>query len=107
MPARLSIQVLLFRYGNNNIPFSYIVNLKEKADIHSHERALTPARSKDMEAIITRAPATRQLESAAAEWLHASRRLARIVARAAWEALIATSRAALLVENGSRQRRRF
>lgn len=60
-----------------------------------------------MEAIITRAPATRQLESAVAEWLHATRRLARTVARAAWEALIATSRAALLVKNGSRPRRRF
>ena len=60
-----------------------------------------------MEAIITRAPATRPLELAIAEWLHATRRLARTVARAAWEELITTSRAALLVENGSRQRRRF
>jgi hypothetical protein len=49
----------------------------------------------------------RQLESAVAEWLHATRRLALTVARAAWEKLIMTSRAALLVENGSRQRRRF
>lgn len=60
-----------------------------------------------MEAIITRAPTTRQLELAVAEWLNASRRLARIVARAAWNALITTSRAALLVENGSRPRRRL
>ena len=60
-----------------------------------------------MEAIITRAPATRPLESAVAEWLHASRRLARIVARTAWDALITTSRAALLLENGSRPRRRL
>jgi len=66
-----------------------------------------PARSKDMEAIITRAPATRPLESAVTEWLNATRRLARTVARAAWEELITTSRAALLVENGSRPRRRF
>jgi hypothetical protein len=29
------------------------------------------------------------------------------VARAVWDALITTSRAALLVENGSRPRRRF
>ena len=60
-----------------------------------------------MEATITRALTTRQLESAVAEWLHATRRLARAAARAAWEVLIATSRAALLVENGSRPRRRF
>jgi hypothetical protein len=60
-----------------------------------------------MEAIITRAPATRPLESAVTEWLNATRRLARTVARAAWEELITTSRAALLVENGSRPRRRF
>ncbi len=60
-----------------------------------------------MEAIITRALGTRQLESAVAEWLHATRRLVRTVAHAAWEALIATSRAALLVANGSRPRRRF
>jgi len=66
-----------------------------------------PAWSKDMEAIITRAPATRPLESAVTEWLNATRRLARTVARAAWEELITTSRAALLVENGSRPRRRF
>jgi hypothetical protein len=67
----------------------------------------TPARRKDMEAIIIRGPATRQLESAAAEWLHATLRLARTVARATWEELIRSSRAALLVENGSRPRRRF
>jgi hypothetical protein len=60
-----------------------------------------------MEAIITRGTVTGQLESAVAEWVHATRRLARAVARSAWEELIATSRAALLVENGSRPRRRF
>ncbi len=60
-----------------------------------------------MEAIITRAPATRQLESAVAEWLYATRRLAQTIARSAWEALITTSRAALLVENGSRPRHRL
>jgi hypothetical protein len=60
-----------------------------------------------MEAIITRVLATRQLEAAVAEWQHATRRLARAVARATWEALIATSRAALLLENGSKPRRRF
>lgn len=60
-----------------------------------------------MEAIITRAPTSRQLESAVAEWLHATRRLGRTAARAAWDTLIATSRAALLVENGSRPRRRI
>lgn len=60
-----------------------------------------------MEAIITRALTIRPLESAVSEWLHATRRLARAVARVAWAALIATSRAALLVENGSRPRRRL
>jgi len=60
-----------------------------------------------MEAIINRASASRSIEPALLEWLHANRRLARIVARTAWDALIATSRAGLLVASGSRPRRRF
>jgi hypothetical protein len=60
-----------------------------------------------MEAIINRTPAPSQLEPAIVEWLQATRRLVPIVAQAAWQALIAASRASLLIENGSRPRRRF
>jgi hypothetical protein len=60
-----------------------------------------------MEAIINRAPAPRQLDSAIAEWLIATRRLAHLGARAVWQALIASSRATLLLQNSSRPRRRF
>lgn len=59
-----------------------------------------------MEAITARASA-RQLELAAAEWLRSTRRLVRAAARATWETIIATSRAALLLQNGSRPHRRF
>jgi hypothetical protein len=60
-----------------------------------------------MEAIINRAPASRQLDLAIAEWLHATRRLAHLGARAVWQALIASSRATLLLQNGSRPRHRL
>jgi hypothetical protein len=60
-----------------------------------------------MEATISRVPAPRRIESDIAVWLHANRRLARGVARRVWEALMATSRAALLVKNGSRPRGRL
>jgi hypothetical protein len=68
---------------------------------------ITPARRHDVEATINRVPAARPIESALVEWLHANRRLALSMARGVWEALIATSRGALLVKNGSRPRRRF
>jgi hypothetical protein len=60
-----------------------------------------------MEAIINRAPVSHQLDSAIAEWLHATRRLAHLGARAVWQALIASSRASLLLQNGGRPRRRL
>lgn len=60
-----------------------------------------------MEAIITRALGSRQFESAVAESLRATRRVARVAARAAWQALVATSRAAMLVETGARPRGRL
>jgi hypothetical protein len=44
---------------------------------------------------------------AIAEWLHATRRLAHLGARAVWQALIASSRATLLLQNGSRPRHRL
>jgi hypothetical protein len=49
----------------------------------------------------------RQLEHAAADWLRATRRLARAVLRAIGDALVNYSRAGLLVNNGSRPRRRL
>lgn len=59
-----------------------------------------------MEAIILRTPA-RPLESAFADWLRATQKLARATLRALGSALIENSRAALLLRNGSRSRRRF
>ena len=59
-----------------------------------------------MEAIITRAPRT-QLESAAGEWLRASGKLARAVARAAGRFLVHYSRAAILLRTGGRGSRRI
>lgn len=58
-----------------------------------------------MEAIITRAPA--RLGPAAADWLRATRKLARAVLRAAGEALVNYSRAALLLRGGDRPYRRL
>lgn len=60
-----------------------------------------------MEATISRIPAPRRIESAVAQWLHANRHLARTIARATWETLVANSRAGLLVKNGSRSHRRL
>lgn len=58
-----------------------------------------------MEAIITRAPA--RLGPAAADWLRATRKLARALPRAAGEALVNYSRAALLLRGGDRPFRRL
>ena len=59
-----------------------------------------------MEAIIARA-SVYGLDSAVTVWLRATRRLVRAAARAAGESLVATSRAGLLVRNGSRPHRRL
>ena len=59
-----------------------------------------------MNAIVSRAPA-HQLESAVAEWLRATQRLARAVLRRAGELLVDYSRAGLMVRGGSRRMRRF
>jgi hypothetical protein len=63
-----------------------------------------------MEAIIGRAvngAAGRSLEPAWAEWLSATRRLARAALAAAGRVLVDTSRAGLLVRGGVRRRRRL
>jgi hypothetical protein len=59
-----------------------------------------------MDAIITRVPG-RQLETAAADRLQATRRLACAALRAAGDALVNYSRAGMLVRSGSRPRRRL
>ncbi len=59
-----------------------------------------------MEAILSRAPGP-QLESAAADWLRATHKLARALLRVAGDALVNYSRAGLLVNAGFRPRRRF
>ena len=59
-----------------------------------------------MEAIITRAPAHR-LAPDGAGWIRAAWRVARTAASAVGKTLVATSRAGLLLKNGSRPRRRF
>jgi hypothetical protein len=63
-----------------------------------------------MEAIIGRAAvgtAGRNVELALVEWLKATRRLARAALAAAGYVLVNTSRAGLLVRNGSRRRLRL
>jgi len=97
----------LFLNGDNHIPLTGIVNLYPRADIERQVRAIGRPPGENMEAILNRAPASRHIEPALTQWLHANRRLARSVARAAWDALIATSRAGLLVENRSRRRHRL
>jgi hypothetical protein len=59
-----------------------------------------------MDAIISRVPG-RQLETAAADWLQVTRRLARAALCAAGDALVNYSRAGMLVRSGSRPRRRL
>lgn len=59
-----------------------------------------------MEAILARTPAA-QLETAAAQWMRATRRLAHSAFLAAGAALVKSSRAGLLVSAGVRPRRRF
>jgi hypothetical protein len=98
--ARLSL------YGNDLIPITYIVNRMEQADIGSVSGHQRPPRKADMEATLARTPG-RHLEAAIGEWLRATRRLARAGARAAWEALVSTSRAGLLLAGGGRPRRRL
>ena len=63
-------------------------------------------RSTNMDAIIGRGTAG-SLDLAAAEWLKATRRLARLVLAAILDTLVNTSRAGLLVRGGARYRRRF
>lgn len=58
-----------------------------------------------MEAIISRTTGLR-IEPAWAEWLKATRKLARIVLKAVFEVLVNTSRAGLLVRNGGHRRLR-
>ena len=60
-----------------------------------------------MEAIITRAPRTQQLESAAGEWLRASGKLVRAALRAAGRFLVHYSRPAILLRTGGRGSRRL
>lgn len=60
-----------------------------------------------MEAIITRAPRTQPLESAAGEWLRASEKLVRAALRAARHYLVHYSRAAILLRTGGREPRRL
>jgi hypothetical protein len=59
-----------------------------------------------MEAMIGRARGA-DFELAMVEWLKATRRLARAVLRATGDVLVNTSRAGLLVRNGSRRRLRL
>lgn len=59
-----------------------------------------------MEAILSRTP-SRQLESAAADWLRATHKLARALLRVAGDALVNYSRAGLLLKSGSRRIRRL
>lgn len=58
-----------------------------------------------MDAIIGRASGI-GIEPAWAEWLKATRTLARIALKVAGEVLVNTSRAGLMVRNGSRRRLR-
>lgn len=61
-----------------------------------------------MEAIFPTAanrPALQPLADAAADWLRATRTLARVALRAVCDAAVNASRAGLLLENGSRPRR--